>query len=224
MRARLLAVSLLLLPACIGGGADAPRPEFTPEGPPQVQSEVIERHAEQFEQDLATRPAGSQQEFAAATYLTAHLQQGGYVVRLEDVPVANTVRSSNVIGLPPSGADPRIVVTVSYDTPSDRPDRDAGDIGAFLEVARALRVTQADHDVEFVALGAQSEDMLGARRLAQLLIEAEVEPQIVHLASTDEEAGLVQPLEDAGFPVERYVGSGTDIGSAVFALLTGAEG
>src|SRR5688500_17656446 len=115
MVARVLATALLLLPACIGGGDDTPRPDFTPEGPPQVQREVIARHAEQFEQDLATRPAGSQQEFAAATYLTAHLQQAGYVVRLEDVPVADTVRSSDVIGRPPSGADPKVVVTVSYD-------------------------------------------------------------------------------------------------------------
>jgi Holliday junction resolvase len=55
-------------------------------------------------------------------------------------------------------------------------------------------------------------------------LDAEVVPQIVHLASTQEEAQLVTPLEQAGFAVERYVGSGPDIANAVFALLTGAEG
>lgn len=217
-------VVLLLTGACFGGTSNTPDPAFTPEGPPSVQREVIARHAEQFETDLDSRPAGSQEEFAAATYVTAHLQQAGYVVRLEDVPVADTVRSSDVIGLPPSGEDPAVVVTVSLDTPIGEPDGDGSDIGALLEIARALRVAEAAHDVEFVALGAQAEDMLGARRLARLLLDADVDPQIVHLASTDDEADLVAPLEQAGFAVERYVGEGPDIATAVFALVTGAEG
>lgn len=182
------------------------------------------RHAEQFETELASRPPGSQEEFAAAAYITAHLQKAGYAVRLEDVPVADTVRSSVVIGVPPSGDVPDVIVTVSFDTPIGEPDADGSDLGAFLEVARALRVAQGMHDIEFVALGAQSDDMLGARRLARLLLDEEVEARIVHLASTEREAHLSDPLEEAGFPVERFVGSGADIATAVFAILTGAEG
>ena len=184
----------------------------------------MERHAEQFETDLASRPPGSQEEFAAASYITAHLQKAGYVVRLEDVPVADTVRSSVVIGVPPSGEPPAVIVTVSYDTPIGEPDDDGTDLGAFLELARALRVAQGLHDVQFVALGAQSDDMLGARRLARLLLDDEIRARIVHLASTEREAHLSDPLEEAGFPVERYTGSGADIATAVFAVLTGAEG
>src|SRR5688572_23168853 len=87
MRATLLSLTLLLLTSCVLGGADRPAPSFSPEGPPEIQADVIARHAEQFESDLAERAPGSQEEFAAATYMTAHLQRAGYVVRLESVPV-----------------------------------------------------------------------------------------------------------------------------------------
>src|SRR5687768_13322733 len=153
MRALTLSLTLLLFGACTSIGSQTPDPNFTPEGPPQVQRDVIARHAEQFETDLASRPPGSQEEFAAATYLNAHLQQAGYIVRLEDVPVADTVRSSDVIALPPSGESPEIVVTVSFDRPIGAPDDDGSDIGAFLEVARALRVEAGSHNVQFAALG-----------------------------------------------------------------------
>ena len=223
MRALALSLTLLLFGACTSDGVQLPDPSFTPEGPPQVQADVIARHAEQFESELASRPPGSQEEFAAATYLTGHLQQAGYVVRLEDVPVADTVRSSDVIAIPPSGESPEVVVTVSFDRPVGSPDDDGSDIGAFLEVARALRVEAGSHNVQFVALGAQSDDMLGARRLARLLLDAEVKARVIHLASTEQEAGLIEPLEQAGFPVERFTGAGADIANAVFASLTGRE-
>lgn len=224
MRALVLSLCCLLFASCISSDSARPEAVFTPQGPPRVQPEVVARHAEQFETDLASRPPGSQEEFAAASYLTAHLQQAGYSVRLESVPVADTVRSSDVIAVPPSGEQPEVIVTVSFDTPIGDPDADGSDIGAFLELARALRVATDDHSIEFVALGAQSDDMLGARRLARLLLDEEVRARIVHLASTEREAALVGPLEDAGFPVERFVGDGADIATAVFAVLTNAEG
>lgn len=142
----------------------------------------MEEHAAQFDEELAERPAGSQQEFAAATYLTGHLQRAGYEVKLESVPYKDTVRSTNVVALTPGGGDPTAVVTVAYDTTSSSPPL-GRDLGVFLELARALRVREPDHNVEFVALGAELTIVdggnLGSRTLARELQELDPPPPVI---------------------------------------------
>lgn len=163
-----------------------------PDGPPEVETDAVEEHAAQFDEDLAERPAGSQQEFAAATYLTGHLQRAGYEVRLESVPYKDTVRSTNVVALTPGGEDPTVVVTVAYDTTSSSPPL-GQDLGVFLELARALRVEDPDHNVEFVALGAEltieNGGNLGSRSLARELQELDPKPPVI----------TVMVLPDGGF-------------------------
>lgn len=146
---------------------------------------MIESHAQQFAEEVPERPAGSQQEQIAATYILGHLQQAGYPARLDAVPVADLVRSTNVIAVPPLGADARYVVAVPYDTPpGERPGADA--IGVFLEVARALSVIELDHPVEFVALGAEfserGDGSEGSEALVQRLTSDGVSAQVVYLA------------------------------------------
>ncbi|MFP5352691.1 MAG: hypothetical protein ACLGIB_09030 [Actinomycetota bacterium] len=170
-----------LLAACTG------EPERSlsgpvPDGPAHVEVDAVGGHAAQFDEDLAERPAGSQQEFAAATYLTGHLQRAGYEVRLESVPFKDTVRSTNVVALTPGGGDPQAVVTVAYDTTSSAPPL-GQDLGVFLELARALRVKDPDHNVEFVALGAEltitNGGNLGSRALARDLQGLDDPPPVI---------------------------------------------
>ena len=179
----ILSFACLLLVSCIEAEPGRPDPDFTPEGPPTMQADVVERHAKQFDEELAPRPAGSQEEFAAATYITAHLQQAGYSVRLDAVPVADTVRSTNVIALP--HRPPRYAVVVAYDT-----ELMAGlgtGLGVFLELARALEVAAPDHEVAFVALGAEQTVRegsdrrlgLGSRRFVQYLSDEELSPIVI---------------------------------------------
>jgi hypothetical protein len=177
-------VAALSASAC--GSAEAPRSEVAPaEGPPEIVLNTVEQHARQFDDDLPVREAGTPQEFAAATYLTGHLQRAGYTVRLESVPVGDLVRSTDVVALPPSGGAPHAVVAVPYDTAPKLPPQ-GEDLGVFLELARALRVEQSAHAIEFVALGAELTDRdggnLGARRLVRLLVDAEVAPPVVVVA------------------------------------------
>lgn len=146
--------------------------------------QVVEEHAAQFDRELNQRPAGSQQEFAAASYLTGHLQRAGYEVRLASVPFKDTVRSTNVVALPPGAGDPQAVVTVAYDTTSSAPALGA-DLGLFLELARALRVREPDHDVQFVALGAEltgeGGGNLGSRALAAELGDLAADSTVISL-------------------------------------------
>ena len=175
---------------------ETPRPTASPSGPPSIQFDAIEAHSEQFEEELPDRAAGSQQEFAAATYITAHLQQAGYVVEFDSVPVADAVRSTNVVALPPSTKDPQYLVAVAYDLTGS-----PASIGAFLEIARALRAAVPDHSVEFVALGAQdtveSAAQLGARRLIKLLQDRDLTPHVIEIMALDDDAGVVFAAGDA---------------------------
>lgn len=182
---RFLATVCLLaaLSACSGGAG--PRPEVEATGPASVQIDVIRRHAAEFATDLADRIAGSDGAQAASVYILGHLQQAGYVVLLDSVPLADLVRSTNVVAQPPSGDPPGVVIAVPYDEP---PTQDAAwhqgeAVGVMIEVARALRVAKPEHTVEFVALGAEQADegggRLGSRRLAQTLLDADVRPLVV---------------------------------------------
>jgi hypothetical protein len=175
-------VLLLALVAC--SSQSGVRPLSSPTGPPEIEDAAVELHASQFDDDLPDRPAGSQQEFAAASYITAHLQSAGYLVELDAVPVEDTIRSSNVVALPPNGESPEVVVGVGYDTTDDVRDIGNG-IGLFLELARALRVAEPEHPVQFVALGAEHTGInggqLGSRRLIRLLTDAEIDPEIVQI-------------------------------------------
>ena len=137
---------------------------------------------------MSERYPGSDQEFAAASYVLGHLQLAGYGTFLDAVPVENLVRSTNVVAFPSSG-DPTHLVVVDYGTAPGR-DVDPIPVGLLLELARALQVADPDHSVGFVALGAAApsddEISLGARRLAKFLQERELEPTIVQLEVSDE--------------------------------------
>jgi hypothetical protein len=203
--ARLAPIVLLAAATACGSGGDAPVAE--PAGPPEVRLGVAEAHAEELSTgELSDRPAGSQAEQAAAVYLLGHLQRAGYVVLLDPVPVADLVRSTNVIARPPSGAGPEVVVAIPYDSPPSGRD-DSKDLGIFLELARALRVERPEHGVEFAALGGEYAPVepgrLGSRRLAQQLIDDEEEPLVVWI--------------DTGGPAEGF----TARGSGVAAELAG---
>jgi len=182
LRALLACIALVALGACSDSG-QVPRPE--PSGPPTPEASVIDDHAAQFADEVARRPAGSQQEQIAATYILGHLQQAGYPVRLDAVPVGDLVRSTNVIAVPPQGDEPRYLIAVPYDTPPGEA-MDAHAIGVFLEVARALSVQGLDHAVEFVALGAefteQGDGSRGSRALVERLTEEGVAPELVYLS------------------------------------------
>lgn len=181
---------LTVLVAC-AGAPDRDRPQVAPSGPPTVSVETVGIHARELDGDVGERPAGSQQEQAASIYITAHLQQAGYVVFLDAVPVGNLVRSTNVVARPPAGGAPRVVVVAAYDTPRDEP-KGGEAVGLLLELARALRVSAPDHDVEFVALGAEHAAakgaLLGSRRLAQELVDGDGDPFVVALGDTGDSA------------------------------------
>lgn len=211
---------------------------------------MVERHDREFAEDDPERPAGSQAEGLAATYLLGHLQQAGYLVRLDNVPVGDLIRSSNVMALPPDGGDASAIVAVAYDTP---PGESAGGeaIGTWLEVARALRVVEPEHSVGFVGLGADNADIepgrLGSRRLARMLLDEGVDPEIIlieetpvgepvtlkgvlapELAGAADSVGVdpsvasgeVEVFQDAGFPAVEIRGDAISVGRTLLEFLS----
>ncbi len=181
--ALLAGLSIVALGCSASPSSEVARPDAP--GSPDPQPEVIERHATQFADELPQRPPGSNEEQVAASYILGFLQQAGYPGRLDGVPVADLVRSTNVIGTPPEGATPEYLVAVPYGTAPNQA-LDARSLGVFLEVARALSVREIDHPVEFVALGAefaeQEKGTLGSVAMASLLQEESFAPQIIYLS------------------------------------------
>jgi hypothetical protein len=180
---RVATAMVALCTACSAG--ESPPPGSEPAGPPFLRPDVIERHAREFDTDLSERRAGTQAEQAASAYILGHLQQAGYVVLLDSVPLADLVRSTNVIAEPPGGRSPSMVVAVPYDEPPDphTARREGAALGLMLELARALRAAAPQHGVEFVALGAEYADVgggrLGSRRLAQTLLDDDARPLVL---------------------------------------------
>ncbi len=166
---------------------------------------MVLRHAAELDRELPRRRAGTEQERVTATYILSHLERAGYALVLDRVPVANLVTSTNVIALPRGGGDPRVVVTVAYDVGGN--GGGGHRIGFFLELARALSVTSANHGVAFAALGAEharrSGGRLGSRRLASFLREGAHEPLVVSLRAIRPEASA--GFEAAGDGAEELV-------------------
>ena len=187
------------------------------EGPPEVQLDVVEQHAEQFETDVPERPAGSEEEQIAAAYILGTLQQNGYFARLDSVPVADLFRSTNVIAEPEGGAeDPDAIVVVPYGTGPGAPENSEA-IGLFLELSRALNVAAPGHRVQFAALGAEYSDReggsLGSRRLARFLLDEGRDPLVIQ---------LVDVSSDAERSFKAY-GAGSDEANQIMLDLAGAE-
>jgi hypothetical protein len=171
----------MLGPACFSrSSGHGPPPQS---GPPRVQPGVVAQRARWFDHNDPIRAAGSQQELVASSYILARLEEAGYVVSLDPVPVGNLLHSTNVIALPPSG-EAATAVIVDYDTSSSAPS-DGVALGTFLEVARALRVVEPRHKVEFAALGAEhiavNGGQVGARSLIELLKSQSPLPRIVRI-------------------------------------------
>lgn len=229
----ILGAGSLLIASCSPAGDSIP--EVEPTGPPAVQADVVERHAEQFDADVPERPAGSQEELAAATYISGHLQLAGYVVFLDGVPVRDLVRSTNVVARAPSGDAPAVVVTAPYDTSEEFPSAGLA-LGLFLELARALRVSGGLHGVSFVALGAEHVDLgggnLGSRRAAQALLDDDAHPLVISLGRIADGACveilgpevpgyLVAPDEDPGCePLPPFPDAPDVFGDAGFNRVT----
>lgn len=180
-RVSLLLATALLMTTCSPRTVSPSRPART--GPSSIRMDVVKQWGRWFDLRDPHRSAGTDGELVASSYLLGRLEQAGYLVRLDPVPVGNLLHSTNVIAEPPSGT-PSIVVVVSYDTGSSAPS-DGLALGMFLELARALRARVPDHSVEFAALGAEHTTVnggqVGARSLIELLKPLQHKPRIIRV-------------------------------------------
>ena len=188
MRKALVAVAVFSL--AVSSCSSEPEAPVVTEGsgPPTVRVDVVQGHEVQLDKELGPRPPGSQQEQIASQYVLGHLQRAGYLVRLDAVPVGNLVESSNLLAVPPSENDPKVIVVTGYATPPKQAEG-GEEVGFLLELARAFNVASPDHDAEFGALGADiPPERRGARRLARLLLDEGVQAQIVEIGEIEDGA------------------------------------
>jgi hypothetical protein len=183
-------VAAAILASC--SPARTPVPAPAPSGPPEVEAAAALGHARELARELGARAPGSQEEQAASVYVTAHLQQAGYAVFLDGVPVEDLVRSTNVVARPPAGGAPEVVVVAPYGTPPEESDGGAA-AGLVLELARALRVRSPEHAAGFALLGAEhaAAGPLGSRRLAEDLAEDAPGALVVVVGDVESDAGCL---------------------------------
>lgn len=181
---------------------------------------MVERHGSQFDVEVPERRPGSQQEAAAGSYILGHLQLAGYTPYLDGVPVKDQVRSTNVVALPPSGVAPEVVVAVAYDTGvGGQPG--GYYVGLFLELARALNVSAPEHRVAFVAMGAESDEHRGSRRLARYLLDEGWDPSVYSIG--DELPEAEDALTAAGFDHSFVNGDVSSVAGDFLSLLVETE-
>lgn len=199
----LTAAFVLVSGACTAAERDLVAPAT--EGPPHFDPAAAFDQATQFEEEVPERPAGSAEEQGAAAYILGTLQRSGYIARLDAVPVADTIRSTNVIGRPFSGTTAAMVVA-PYGTGPGAPATELA-LGTFLELARSLTAVESRHRVSFAALGAEFAGIegghLGSRRLARFLIDEDESPLIVQFGTIAEG----QPLTVGGDANDVLLGS-----------------
>lgn len=233
MTPRILVFALAALAcgaACADSSPGGPL-NVEPSGPPEVRAATVEAHAEQFDAEVPERRAGSQQEQIAATYILGHLQQAGYSARLDSVPVGNLVNSTNVIATLPGTAEPAVVVAIAYDG-GGATSASGRALGLFLELARAVTVADAQHRVEFAALGAENSDLeggahRGARELAELLEAQRRDVVVVVLGEVTAQGpvagdGAASLLQEAGIRAGNPAGGLNRKASETSAVLTEA--
>jgi Zn-dependent M28 family amino/carboxypeptidase len=108
-------------------------------------------------QALGVRARGSDAERSAAEYIRLQLSAMGYEPRVEEFPLTEGTRSSNVIATA-SGADPRVIVLGAHmDSKSPSPGANDNGTGCalLLELARAFRDRPHAPTIEFVFFGAE---------------------------------------------------------------------
>jgi hypothetical protein len=208
----LLLVAVILWAAC-ADAAPAPVEPADP-GPPTVREAALEEHALTLDgEELRRRPAGSGAESLAGTYLLGHLHAAGYATVLDPVPVADLVRSTNIVAVAPAGPAPSVVVVTPYDTP-EQGALSGGALAVFLEVARALRMAEPGHEVSFVALGAEhaqvQDGRLGSRRLAREMLDEDLAPLVISIDEVEPEA----PIAAAGDRADDFLAAAAGGGVA----------
>ena len=220
MRAYPTTLALLLCLTACASPSSSPAGGPSPTGPAEVRFDLVETHAAQFDEEVPQRRAGSQEEAAAGSYILGHLQLAGFAPYLDAVPVKDQVRSTNVVALPPTGAAPEVVVSVAYDTGTEDQPGGRG-IGLFLELARALNVAAPGHRVAFVAVGAESIEHRGSRRLAQYLLDEGWEPSVYSIGPVLPQAE--DALSAAGFNHSFVDGNVRSVAGDLFSVLVSTE-
>lgn len=135
-----------------------------------IDQDMVMAHVEALSVDIGARPMGSDEELAAADYVSEQFESWGYAVEVEEFETTppdsdnETVTSRNVIATQESG-DQILVVGAHMDSVTD--GTGAGDNATGVAVVLAAAEALADQDlaytVIFVAFGAEeSGDPMGS--------------------------------------------------------------
>ena len=145
---------------------------------PQFDSARAMEHLHYLAVELGSRPAGSEEERQAASYISNEFESLGYDVSTQGFDGRN-YKSQNVIAVKkPQGQDNAeiVYVTAHYDSVAVGPganDNGSGTSG-LLELARILKDQPTDKEIRFIAFGAEETGLVGSRYYVNQLSQEEI--------------------------------------------------
>ncbi len=177
-RRTLLAV-LVLIPLLIALAPVNAQPA-TPDYTTAITTTQIDAHMHALAEDIGARVAGSEEERRAAEYIREQFDAWGYDVIMQPFDITTGTRTShNVIAHKPatvSGPQTRTIIagahldSVAVGTGADD---NASGVAAILAVAQVLADLNTQHDVIFIAFGAEEIGLRGSQAYVAALTDAQ---------------------------------------------------
>jgi alkaline phosphatase isozyme conversion protein len=130
--------------------------------------------------NMGARPAGSQGEAQAASYIESVFKALGYSIENQPFTgdaAGKTVSSANIVALKKGTSSQEIIVGAHYDSSDGGPgaDNNASGVAVMLEVAKLIQNTTTPYTIRFIAFGAKESGLLGSYAYLNQMTQEEFE-------------------------------------------------
>lgn len=129
-------------------------------------------HMRYLSEDIGERPAGTESEREAKTYIETTLEDMGYETKTEAFPFTRggeELESENLSAVKPGKFKKEIIVGAHYDTVADVEgiDDNASGVGVMLETAEHLEDMDVPYTIRFIAFGAEEGGLNGSEEFVE---------------------------------------------------------
>lgn len=166
----------------VGAGAWVPvaAQPVTPDYTAAITPSLIDAHIRALAEDIGARIAGSPEEARAAAYVQAQFEPWGYAVTVQPFAITAGDRTSqNVIAHKPAtypGPQTRTIIVGAHADSVNAgtgADDNASGVATILVVAEALATLHTQHNLVFIAFGAEEIGLLGSKAYVDALTAAQ---------------------------------------------------
>lgn len=188
----------------------------------RIKVDNIYEHVSYLSEEIGSRAAGTEGEAQTVEYLQEQFESFGYdEVNVQEFTFTSRgeeITSYNVEAVkePMKNHDTgqQIIIGAHHDSVPNGPgaNDDASGTGVLLELARVYANTPTDTTIKFIAFGAEENGLVGSRKYAEAMTEAEVESTVamfqLDMVGSKDAGDLIM------FTVDGEKNTVTDLGAA----------